>query len=320
MATFEDPPDLKKVEPLGVTDLGRETREGFQTTRLWARLVRYFRAKENAMEFRDWLLQHCGGDEFERKLAQALLDCGSYALFREYFTVGETRLSAICTCKKHLVCPLCAIRRGAKALRVYSAKIDALRAANARLRPFLVTLTVKNGPDLKERAKHLMGCVRLYHKRRHFVRLNSEVLKARAAVWSYETTNRGRGWHFHMHAIWLCEQTPDKYKLSEEWQRVTGDSVIVDVRQIDDDGGYLEVFKYAVKFGELEHADRLEAYKVLRGKRLLDSFGDLRGLDFEPSDSDDLLEELPYVERLFMYRRGFGYVERETGEIFRDAA
>ena len=304
-----------KSEPLTVTDLGGETREGFQTNQLGKRLARYGTARENALQFRDFLLS-----EKEQKLSDALGECGNYAVFRDYFTIGETRLSKICTCKKHLICPLCAIRRGAKALRVYLARVTALMAADALLRPYMVTLTVKNGPDLDERFRHLAGNLRAYHKRRKGKRQKGEVLKAKSAVWSYEFTNKGKGWHPHVHAIWLCHVAPDPFKLSEEWRQLTGDSYIVDVRPVDMSdpiGGFCEVFKYALKFSDLPNPERLTAYRTLKGKRLQDSFGDLRGLDVEPSDQDELLDELPYIERLFYFRRGFGYVEAEqTGEVF----
>ena len=204
--------------------------------------------------------------------------------------------SNFCTCKKHLICPLCAIRRGARALRIYHARIAALLAQNPALRAYMVTLTVRNGPDLKERMAHLQSCLRRYHKRRKGKDGRGEILKASAAVWSYETTQKGNGWHPHVHAIWLCEEAPDPFRLSEEWQALTGDSFIVDVRPIVGDSvdGCMEVFKYAVKFSDLENSDRLHAYKTLKGKRLTDAFGDLRGLDVEPDeDADQLLEDLP---------------------------
>lgn len=304
-----------KTKPLTVADLGGETREGFQTNQLAARLGRYGKARENALQFRDFLLA-----EDEQKLADALGDCGNYATFRDYFTIGQTRLSKFCTCKKHLICPLCAIRRGAKALRVYLARVEALMASDALLRPYMVTLTVKNGPDLDERFRHLSGNLRGMHKRRKGKGGFGEVLKARSAVWSYEFTNKGKGWHPHVHAVWLCHEAPDPFKLSEEWHALTGDSYIVDVspiNMVDPVGGFCEVFKYALKFSDLVDRDRLTAYRTLKGKRLHDSFGDLRGLDVEPSDQDELLEELPYIERLFYYQRGVGYVEsQQTGEVF----
>ena len=306
-------PAPNKGEPLNAADLGGEAREGFRTGDLSGRLTRYGKARENALQFRDWLR-----NQGEPKLVQALDDCGNYATFREYFTVGQVRLSNFCTCKKHLICPLCAIRRGARALRIYHARIAALMAQNPALRAYMVTLTVRNGPDLKERMAHLQRCLRAYHKRRMGQRQKGEIRKASAAVWSYETTQKGNGWHPHVHAIWLCEEAPDPFRLSEEWQALTGDSFIVDVRPIVGDSvdGCMEVFKYAVKFSDLENSDRLHAYKTLKGKRLTDAFGDLRGLDVEPDeDADQLLEDLPYIERFFAFRRGVGYVEQGARKV-----
>ena len=309
------PPDSEKSKPLTVSEtLGGEAREGFQRDRLSARLGRYATARENACQFSAFLKS-----QNEAKLASLLDDCGNYATFREYFTVGQIRLSHFCTCKKHLLCPLCAIRRGAKALRVYLARVEALLASDELLRPFLVTLTVKNGDNLEERFKHLAACLRTYHRRRSRSRQTGEVRKARSAVWSYEFTSRGNGWHPHVHAVWLCHEMPDARKLSTEWRALTGDSFIVDVRPMDmadPVAGFCEVFKYALKFAELADGDRLHAFRTLRGKRLQDSFGDLRGIEVEPSDADELLEELPYIERIFRYVQGKGYIEGfQTGEV-----
>lgn len=322
--------DPRNDEPLNDRSLAAESREGFKATQIGARLARYGKARENALQFVQYLDQvaEMASDRYAqkhyRKISDALADCGNFATFRDYFTIGEMRLSHFCTCKKHLICPLCAIRRGAKALRVYLARVQHLLSQNSRLRPFLVTLTVKNGPDLDERYRHLSHSQRAYHKRRKGTRQKGEIRKASSAVWSYELTNRGKGWHPHSHAIWLCEETPDPFKLSEEWRELTGDSYIVDVRPLDMTdpvGAFAEVFKYAIKFADLADSDRLHAFETLQGKRLLDSFGELRGLDIEPADSDDLLEDLPYIERMFAYVQGVGYVEKEpTGEILGLAA
>lgn len=311
---MKKPPE--KTKPLDASDLGGEAREGFQTDQLGTRLARYGKARENALQFQSFLRK-----SGEHKLADLLGDCGNYATFRDYFTIGQIRLSHFCTCKKHLLCPLCAIRRGAKALRVYLGRVEALRASNPRLRAFLVTLTTKNGPDLLERFNHLASNLRTYHRRRSRSRQRGEVLKASSAVWSYEF-KRGKNsglWHAHVHAIWLSEEAPDPFRLSAEWNYLTGDSYIVDVTEMDMTdpvSGFCEVFKYAVKFGDLQDIDRLKAYKTLKGKRLMDSFGNLRGLVIDPSDADDLLEELPYIERFYRYVKGIGYVEEGmTGEI-----
>lgn len=304
---------LEIGEALISDSLAGETKEGFRTSGLEQRRLRYGSAKENAFQFVPYL-RHAG----EKKLADEVANCGNYLTFREYFTIGQTRLSKICTCKRHLLCPLCAIRRGAKSVRVYKGKVEELLIRNPKLRGYLVTLTVKDGPDLGERFDHLTGGVRAYHKRRKGSRQTGEVLKASAAVWSYEF-KRGENsgiWHPHVHAIWLCEEAPDPFKLSREWHDITGDSFIVDVTPLyesdDPVGVFCEVFKYAVKFSELPDSDRLHGYRTLKGKRLQGSFGDLRGLNVEPSDSDDLLDDLPYIERLYQFIPGSGY--KLTGE------
>lgn len=297
-------PSNGKGEALTSDSLAGESKEGFRTDGLFNRLKRYGSAKENALTFRRYL-----DSVGEEKLADDLGNCANYAAFRDYFTIGETRLSRICTCKKHLLCPLCAIRRGAKALRVYLARVAHLKEQDNALQPFLVTLTVKNGPDLDERFSHLVKSLRLMHKFRHLNR-GHEVRKASSAVWSYEFTNTGKGWHPHVHAVWLCHQKPDPFKLSQEWKSITGDSYIVDVRPLDESdpvAAFCEVFKYALKFSDLADPDRLHAFRTLKGKRLQDSFGDLRGLNIEPEDSDELLDDLPYIERLFQYIPGVGY-------------
>jgi hypothetical protein len=312
--------DPTNGEALNSESLAGESKEGFRTDGIFKRLQRYGSAKENALQFRRYL-----ASVGEDGLADDLGNCANYAAFREYFTIGEIRLSRICTCKKHLLCPLCAIRRGAKALRVYLARVEHLRTQDEKLRPYLVTLTVKNGPDLTERFTHLVHSLRAYHKRRHLNR-GHEVCKASSSVWSYELTNNrtartpsghvielpngGTGWHPHVHAIWLCHEKPDAQKLSREWLELTGDSFIVDVRALDDSdpvAAFCEVFKYALKFSDLADPDRLLAYRTLKGKRLQDSFGDLRGLDIEPADSDELLDDLPYIERLYQFIPGAGY-------------
>ena len=109
--------------------------------------------------------------------------------------------------------------------------------------------------------------------------------------------------------IWLCSEAPDAHQLSREWQALTGDSFIVDVRpmygEID---GFLETFKYALKFSDLELSDNLHAYKTLKGKRLINSFGALRGVEVpEELTDDDLDDDLPYMLMLYTYRKGSGY-------------
>ena len=54
----------------------------------------------------------------------------------------------------------------------------------------------------------------------------------------------------------------------------------------------MEVFKYAVKFSDLTLADNWHAAQILKGKRLLNSFGSFRGVDIPDSLLDEPLDGL----------------------------
>jgi hypothetical protein len=214
---------------------------------------------------------------------------------------------------KHLLCPLCAIRRGAKYLKAYLVKFQALQEQNSNLKAYLVTLTVKDGPDLAERFKHLHKSQRELWMRKNRGR-GSVLDDVAGAVWSYEV-KRGKGsgvWHPHLHMIALSESMPDQQQLSNEWHNITGDSFIVDVTPIsqeDPASGFVEVFKYAVKFSEQEPVDTVHAWVTLASKRLIGSAGLFRGVEVPESLLDDLegLEDLPYITYFYRYLRGAGY-------------
>jgi len=94
-----------------------------------------------------------------QRISRQLKECGAFLLFRHYFTVGQHRLIGGCTCKRHLLCMLCAVRRAAKQLQAYLRKVEQVLSENQKL--VLITLTVKNGDDLLERYKHLTKSLRV---------------------------------------------------------------------------------------------------------------------------------------------------------------
>ena len=214
--------------------------------------------------------------------------------------------------QKHLLCPLCAIRRGAKALAAYLARWEAIKLQNPRLQPYLVTLTVKDGDDLAERFKHLHDSQRELWKRKQRGR-GSVLDDVEGAVWSYEV-KRGSGsgaWHPHLHMIALCEAQPDAQQLATEWHAITGDSFIVDVRPISQDDPRfrlhrgLQVRRQVQRSGGRRHRSRLGN---AQGKRLLASSGCFRGVvvpDELTDDSSDLAG-LPYMDMLYRFTRA-GY-------------
>jgi len=272
------------------------------------RVDRYGKARSTALDVAEYMRSHVQGEE---KRVRRVLECGDYLAFRHYFTVDQVKLHAASFCMQHLLCPLCAIRRGSKALKSYLDRWDTVRTQKPLLSAFMVTLTVKDGEDLAERFNHLHKSQRELWKRKHRGR-GSVLDGVSGAVWSYEF-KRGKNsglWHPHLHMIALAEVEPDKYRLSGEWREITGDSFIVDVRPIDQSdpvSGFLEVFKYAVKFSDQPVPDTVHAWRILKGKRLLDSAGCFRGVKVPESLIDEPLEDLPYVEYFYRFLKGAGY-------------
>ena len=277
------------------------------------RVDRYGKAKNRALNISNFIRDQ----KALRKEYTRLSTCADYLVFRHFYTIDTVRLHAAQFCKIHLLCPMCAIRRGAKALSAYLQRFEALKLSNQHLRAWMVTLTVKDGSDLEERYKHLHKSQRELWKRKHRGR-GSVFDGVAGAVWSYEV-KRGEGsglWHPHLHMVVLSEHAPDKFSLSSEWENITGDSKIVDVRLISQDdlaSGFVEVFKYAVKFSDQPEADTVSAYQVLKGRRLLDCSGVFRGVVIPESLLDEPLDGLPYVD-IFYRHTGYGYSLQKVAE------
>lgn len=318
------PPELKTPSP--DVELGGGLREGVEESTLEGRVQRYAKGKRRALDIVAHLREYGGGVASTGRALPRTLEplqvshqierCGSYLVFRDYYTLGRTRLHKAEFCKRHLLCPFCAMRRGAKFVKAYSDKLQALLIQNPDLKPYLVTFTVKNGPELLERFRHLESAMKtLTSRRRRSLAGNSRNVSpfddVEAAVWTVEFTNKGNGWHPHIHAFVLAETPPSQTALRATWERITLDSFIVDVTPVDTSDGFIgafcEVFKYALKFSELTEAQTVEAFYTLRGKRLVSSLGAFRGLEPKEWLTDDPDEELdlaPYVERMYRYYAG----------------
>lgn len=301
----------KKKTPVGAAILAESAHTGVDEAKLLCeRIARYGQAHARSLRMAEHLRE--APSPASTKTAASLASCGNYLHFREYFTVGKVRLHNATFCKQHLVCPLCAIRRGAKALGAYLTRWQVIQQERPDLRPYLLTLTVKNGPNLEERQAHLTKSLRKLMDRRRYFNAGTrgapytELCKAQGAVYTLELTNKGKGWHPHCHMIVLASSQPSQSDLSVEWLRITGDSMIVDCRPItgDPSEGFMEVFKYAVKFSDLTLEDNWHAAQVLKGKRLLNSFGLFRGVEIPDSLLDEPLDELPYWDRFYRYLGG----------------
>lgn len=315
--------DLTSPESIDSLAAGLDTGKEDQAECLPSRIARYSRAKERALAMRDYLMTL--GESSAVKAAGLLQDCGNYLHFRHYFTVNQVRLHAACFCKQHLICPLCAIRRGSKTLEAYLKRFRAVQAERPELKPYLMTFTVRDSAGLEERMLHLLHAFQVLKDRRRNFHAGvrgapwTEFAKVAGAVGSYEV-KRGKGsglWHPHLHMVALCASPPDQADLRREWEAITGDSFMVDVRPFhegqDPAQGFMEVFKYAVKFGDLSLSDNWAVAQYLRGSRLLFSLGVFRGVQVPEALTDEPLDDLPYFDLFYRHFAGLGY--SMTGEI-----
>lgn len=246
-----------------------------------------------------------------QSVAERMAGCASQVVFRFYPVASESRISQVLSCGVHLLCSFCAVARASKACRVYAEKWDFLKRGDSSLKAWMVTFTVRDGPDLVERLDHLQHGLKVLRQRSHRRNAATEWSKAVAAVWSVEVV-RGKGsgeWHPHAHCIWICREEPDAVALAHQWHSITGDSFIVDVRPISEDAssGFVEVFKYAVKLSELEVDEQIGAYTALGGRRLIASSGLFYGLKVEPGAVEEMLPDPVFTDLLFQYQCDRGY-------------
>jgi hypothetical protein len=310
------PPQEEKKKP--ADQLGQEIKSaGIED--LQSKLQRWAVARRRTVEMEGFITTCvCGSDspvvdQIEAaKAAAKLSTCGEWLALRHYWQVDQLRLIAGEFCQQTKLCMFCAIRRGSRNMSVYLKRYEFLVAQNPRLKAYMVTLTVLNGPDLLERMKHLKKCFKrllngMRQSRSGSGRGRSPFAGVSAGVASFEITNRGKGWHPHVHCIVLAETEPDQQSLSAYWLATSGDSFVVDVRAIDPVNpvsGFCEVFKYSMKFQGMALSDNWQAHLDLKGYRLLMGFGGFYGVKLPKELTDDPLEDQPYVDLFFRYLAG----------------
>jgi len=269
--------------------------------------------------------------------AGKLRECSLRLWFREYFTHPDrpVKLSGGVFCQQPLLCQGCALHRSAKLVRFYRPRLAQLAAGG--LLPYFVTLTARSGDDLAERFKHLDGALSsVVCERRKAVWNGSRSAWASISggVFSFEAKRgegtRGGGWHPHIHGVLLAGREladGEARDMVSDWCERTGDSAeqAQDIRPLEClasgatevkiegelseavGSDLLEVFKYPLKVAVMAPADRWEAVQVLRRRRLIRSFGCLRGMEPDGSYLDEFDGgDLPYFELLARYVAGQG--------------
>jgi hypothetical protein len=256
-------------------------------------------------------------DKIDVPFYQKLHSCYDYLLFKDYVNLKKIKIGATHSCQVHLLCPMCAIVRAAKQVQLYESKFQELKRKFPKLSIYYVVLTVKNREDLSECYEHLHASLQKLIRRRREASmakngrkssayaLNSCFANVIAGAYSIEVKRgeNSKAWHPHANLLLLSEDVIYESEIKKEWKLITKDSQIAycSVKDDEDKTVFVEIFKYALKFSEMAFDDNFLAWKTLRGRRLMGSFGEFRGLDVEKEDTELSLKDEPYLELFYRY-------------------
>jgi hypothetical protein len=108
------------------------------------------------------------------------------------------------------------------------------------------------------------------------------------------TFSKKFGWHPHLHSVLLLKDYIPQNQLSDALKSITGDSMIVYIRQVHDlAAGLVETIKYPFKPADLKRLGKEQIQEMLdsKGEKLGVSFGVLFGLEVE----SDIEEQSEFV-------------------------
>lgn len=156
----------------------------------------------------------------------------------------------------------------------------------------LLTLTLKSTPgDLHTQLDRLYDCFRQFRRHRDIRD------RMTGGIYFLELTfnDRTEMWHPHLHVLFAGSYLPHAIA-KQTWLDLTGDSFIVDVRQLRDRrGAATYVAKYASKSVAASvwtSPSRLcQAMLALEGRRTFQTFGDWRELQLSKPLIDDVVWE-----------------------------
>jgi len=224
-------------------------------------------------------LKRLGTDEilFEKrekgraKLEKALDGAGLFQLAAKVKDCSKRFfgfLAPACGCGKAVpvtcgvrLCPHCEKKRGNRLFKTVERLFKGMKD------PRFITLTVPNSAHIDG---DLIDALReMFVKLRHLKRFQGYV---DGGFYVIEITNRGKGWHPHIHALVDGRYYPQA-QLSEDWQSCGG-GLRVDIRPADQKG-VMELCWYMVKGSQFFDSPSMvrALYEAIHGKRLAGAFG-----------------------------------------------
>lgn len=142
-------------------------------------------------------------------------------------------------------------------------------------KPYFLTLTIKNISDKsfgKYNVQDIRECFGKFRKR-----FKKRII---GGFYVIQATNRGRGWHLHLHVIFDGAFLP-KEVISKVWSEISGGSYIVDIKEVKSP-------KEAVRYllSDFLQSPRIrpedhQAFKdIFRGARMVQPFGIYKKINF----------------------------------------
>jgi len=195
-------------------------------------------AADDSLEYRhEFRTVYCEHDGFKRKI---LIGCGRRS------------------------CPIC--RK-----RWYGQHFETLRALVAGWEhPRFITLTLKNIPDEEFAAR---GREHVLFARLCFSKLRRKVPRIEGGFYAIEITNHGKGFHLHLHVVYDGGYI-EKQALKAAWSEITGDSFIVDVKDVYDARGAVNyLLKDLLKAPKIRPEDIAVFDQVFAGSHMIQPFG-----------------------------------------------
>ena len=221
---------------------------------------------------RRYVLTAMALDEGEdlKKRVNRMEECCAYPIVA---IKGEGAACVVLGLCRDRMCPRCATGRGAKA----AAKIETLVRSFDSPRFVTLTLAHRRGESLVAMLDRLQKAFRELRKNERWKR------KVKGGVWSIEVTRNQKSdsWHAHLHLIVEGEYYKQS-ELSLDWECVTKDSRIVDIRSVH---SRCAVSKYIATYIAKPHnvdswegGEVCEYARAMHGRRLLHTFGTAHGI------------------------------------------
>ncbi len=226
-------------------------------------------------------------DRLERVSADDALRLKQCCSAFRVLTCGEHTLRSYPTfrCKK-LFCPDCAAERATRLGNQTEAKIrEVMKTTKGRL--CFLTLTTKNAATLDG------GLVKLKKSFANFKRKKvfKKHIKGYFGAFEYTFNPKTNDFHVHLHLIVLRGKFWNQSDISDAWRDVTGDSFIVDIREIKNTHkGVKEICKYPMKPADLMKMpdDKfLEVVKMKKGTRMFVSGGCFYNVKLDDDNTAD---------------------------------